>query len=275
MAEGEDRAGAGYSPPVDQLLTLGDPDQGERRDYRELGLGGEHIPDLIRMVTDRQLIEAHYERAEYFAPMHAWYALGQLRAEAAIEPLVSRLAESGESEWVAEDLPEVFARIGPAAIPALSRYLRDRSQTLWPRITAATGLKNIARDHPEARAEVVAALVEQLDRHAEEDGDFNAFLLGELLDMKATEAAPAIERAFAAGSVDESISGDWEDAQVELGLLAARVTPSPRFDHLAALRPPPRPEPPLPRTQPAKVKAKSKTKRKLVKESRKRNRRKR
>ncbi|CAN5899444.1 hypothetical protein BH23GEM7_BH23GEM7_17960 [soil metagenome] len=264
-----------YAPPVDQLLTLGDPDQEERRDYLELGVGEEHIPDLIRMATDRELIEADYETAEYYAPMHAWYALGQLRAEAAIEPLIARFHESDEDDWVAEELPEVFAMIGPAAIPALSRYLQDRSQPRWPRMTAATSLKNIARDHPETRGEVVAALVEQLDRHAEEEGEFNAFLLGELLEMKATEAAPAIERAFAAGSVDESISGDWEDAQVELGLLEERVTPRPRYNHFTSLRPPPAPEPPVRSHQAAKKKARTKAKKKMAKQSRKQNRKRR
>jgi hypothetical protein len=31
------------------------------------------------------------------------------------------------------------------------------------------------------------------------------------------EAAPLIERAFAAKRIDLSVMGDWEDAQVELG----------------------------------------------------------
>ena len=49
-----------YPPPVDKLLTLGDGREvaGTRNQwstYLELGLGPEHIPDLIRMATDEAL----------------------------------------------------------------------------------------------------------------------------------------------------------------------------------------------------------------------------
>lgn len=39
------------------------------------------------------------------------------------------------------------------------------------------------------------------------------------------ESASIIERAFAADCVDESIPGDWEDVQVELGLKPFREKP--------------------------------------------------
>ena len=45
------------------------------------------------------------------------------------------------------------------------------------------------------------------------------------------KSAPVIERAFAAGCVDISVRGDWEDVQVELGLARERITPKP--DYLA------------------------------------------
>ena len=39
------------------------------------------------------------------------------------------------------------------------------------------------------------------------------------------DAAPVIEKAFAAGRVDEMAIGDWEDAQIELGLKTHRERP--------------------------------------------------
>lgn len=39
------------------------------------------------------------------------------------------------------------------------------------------------------------------------------------------EAAPLIERAFAADQVDLSVMGDWEDAQIKLGLKTERAYP--------------------------------------------------
>ena len=42
-----------YLPPVDQLLTLGEPQTATKHhDYTALGLGMEHISDLIRPAFD-------------------------------------------------------------------------------------------------------------------------------------------------------------------------------------------------------------------------------
>ena len=133
-----------YSPPVDRLLTLGDCRETIRKwpDYPALGIGPEHIPDLIRMATDRELNWANSESLEVWAPIHAWRALGQLRAEAAIEPLMRLFHEldceeiSGSFESVMEEMPEVYGMIGPAAIPALAAYLADASRSLYPRVTS-------------------------------------------------------------------------------------------------------------------------------------------
>jgi len=45
------------------------------------------------------------------------------------------------------------------------------------------------------------------------------------MEFKVVEAAPLIERAFAAEKVDESVAGDWEDVQIEFSLLAHRTKP--------------------------------------------------
>ena len=81
-----------YHDPVAQLLTLGDPRQegrivSEWCDYPALGLTAEHVPELVRMALDDDLHWCDWERAEVWAPLHAWRALGQLRAESAVEPL--------------------------------------------------------------------------------------------------------------------------------------------------------------------------------------------
>ena len=208
-----------YSLPVDKLLTLGDP-RGNREwpDYIKLGLGPEHIPDLIRMVTDTELNEADVESREVWAPLHAWRALGQLRAEAAIEPLMRLFHEQEEDDWASQELPEVFGLIGPAAIPALIAYLADASHGLFPRISAVTGLESIAMQHTDAREDCIAALTRQLEGFAEQDPTLNAFLISSLVEVVAVESALVIEQAFAADCVDETIRGDWDDVQVDLGL---------------------------------------------------------
>jgi hypothetical protein len=63
-----------YQPPVERLLTYGEsepitPD--DWSDYRTLGIGPEHIPELIQMATDAHLNEADAESTAAWAPLHA------------------------------------------------------------------------------------------------------------------------------------------------------------------------------------------------------------
>lgn len=218
-----------YPPPVDRLLTYGDcRELREWPDYvSELGLGPEHIPDLIRMATDEDLKWADSDSLEVWAPVHAWRALGQLKAEEAMEPLMSLfddLDDAGD-DWVLEELPTVYGMIGPAAISTLSAYLADPSHGESPRIAITDCLENIAKEHPEAYDECVAILTRQLERFEENLESLNGFLVSSLVTLKAMESVPIIERAFAADRVDESIHGDWEDVQVELGLKPFRERP--------------------------------------------------
>src|SRR6266487_7140549 len=105
---------ARYQPPVERLLTYGESERitpDEWPDYRELGMGPEQIPALIRMATDEELNLAAAESTEVWAPLHAWRALGQLRAVEAVEPLLElfeRLEEDDINGRVYLALPTLW-----------------------------------------------------------------------------------------------------------------------------------------------------------------------
>jgi hypothetical protein len=268
-----------YHDPVAQLLTLGDPRQGghtvpEWYDYPALGLTAEHVPELMRMALDDDLNLADSEGAEVWAPLHAWRALGQLRAEAAIEPLLQlldRIDDEGDG-WAREDLPRVFGMIGPVAVPGLRDFLANADHGEWARVAASRGVVKVVERFPESREQAVTILTDQLRLFAEQERTVNAFLVDALCDLKAVESAAVIEQAFDANTVDLSVLGDWEEAQILLGLLEERVTPAPNFFELEFG--------PLPYFdglrigKPASHKAnkQKKAKRKRAKTSRKRNR---
>ncbi len=221
-----------YHPPVDKLLTLGDARTMRKwPDYQAYGLGPEHIPDLIRMVTDEDLNTAGSDSLEVWAPIHAWRALGQLHAESAVEPLLGLLyrIDDDQDDWVGEEIPEVMGMIGPVAIPALTAYVADSSHSLWASVAASAGLKEIGQRHPASRAECVATLSRLLEQYQDHDKTVNAELVAGLIELHAVESAPVMERAFSAGCVDNSVSGDWEDVQIELGLAWERTTPAPNY----------------------------------------------
>ncbi len=138
-----------YSDPVAKLLTYGAHDikhMGQRwPDYLELGFTKEHIPDLIRMLTDPDLNGANPDDVKVWGPLHAWRSLGQLGADEAAEPLTSLFDEQGDDTWLSNELPKVFAMIGPTTIPALAGVLKNDSINAQNRISVPQCLEEIAQ----------------------------------------------------------------------------------------------------------------------------------
>lgn len=223
-----------YPSPVDQLLVLGEATFGFGWiDYPAMGLAAEHVPELIRMATDEALSGADQDAVELWGPVHAWRALGQLRAEAAVEPLFALFerfeAADEPDDYVRNDIPRVLGMIGPAAFEPLRGFLARVAldEEGWTAAAGSDGLTVLAQHHPEMRDAVVRALMRQLQWWARQDEGLNSLLIANLVELKAVEAAPMIESVFAAGAVD-LLFGDWEDAQVGLGLIPERITPRPR-----------------------------------------------
>ncbi len=219
-------------PAVQKLATIGGEWNEEGwPDYRAMGIGPEHIPALIEIVRHMQdfweEVVEEVEQPETWTPVHAWRALGQLQAVEAIPALLDslRLIDEEDFDLLQTEIPETFAAIGPAAIPALTTHIFDASNGMWARSTAAEGLAKIGQKFPEIRSEVVSILMRALERYSEEDTTYNALLIDILMDLRAVEAVPLVEQAFTANRVDESIIGDWEDFQVGIGLLEKRRTP--------------------------------------------------
>ena len=218
-----------YSEPFDKLLALGEPKFGLKNptDYSLHGITAEHVPGLVHMALDEGLHEGSPMGSAVFGPIHAWRALGQLRAKEAILPLLCllRRVDEADDDWVGEDVPKVMGKIGPVGIGVVAVYAMETTHGIFARAAALRALKEIGEQHPESRDECVERLCEQLARFATESGELNAIVICELMDLHAVEAAPLIEQAFAAERVEESVCGDWEDVAIELGLKSKREKP--------------------------------------------------
>lgn len=232
---------ADYSEPLTQLLSQGECSSGGISswiDYSTLGITSIDIPNLIAMAIDDDLYEQDSEAAEGWAPIHAWRALGQLQAAAAVVPLLQKSVEfsdhDGWWEWMMSELPAVFGMIGAPAIPALAEFLQDRTKSAWSRVIAVDSLETIAKAQPDeesaVRSQCVAILMEALTQFEVNDPELNGFLVGVLVELKVMAAVPLIEQAFAAGKVDELFNGDWDEVQVSLGLKSRDEVPKMRYD---------------------------------------------
>lgn len=201
-----------YPAPLDRLLKLGEDTirQKDWLDYREMGITTEHIPELIRISTDPDLLWAPSDSKRVWAPIHAWRALGELRAEAAIEPLLTFFDDVEEDDWVSEELPQVFGLIGPSALPALTAYLADPENDEQARIIACEALFGIAQFYPDARPRVAELLTRQLMRFADQPEGLNGFLIFRLASLRFTRAESLMRLAFKLRKVDEFVTGTPE-----------------------------------------------------------------
>jgi hypothetical protein len=223
----EDKTPDGYLAPVSALLTLGSP-KGHRNvddwpDYvTGFGFTSEHIPELGRLALDSALWEEEYwERPEITAYVHAYRVLGQLRDEAAIPYLIQIIDTEEDSDWVLEEISYAVSLIGPAAIPMLKESLERAKENLFIGMTVVDCFEKMGLIHPETKAECIAILTAKLEKAEGNDPGINGSIVATLvIDFKAKEALPVIEKAFAGNYVDEMIMGDWYDVQVEFGLKA-------------------------------------------------------
>lgn len=203
---------------LDELRQAGqNPDRTLLDRVRAQGQGA--VRPLIEMAVDEKLHKADSNSPEVWAPIHAIQLLGELGASEAIEPLLP-LFNRVDDEWLARALPEAFGGVGAPALAPLRALLFDRTRDVWARVRAAESLGKIGQHHRETRSDVVSALVARLDpaeSQAPEDEILNGLVIGELLDLEAVEAAPAIRRAFAEDRVDTSIV-DLDHALKELDL---------------------------------------------------------
>lgn len=206
-----------YALPVAGLLTIGDPNnKGVEGQIAALGLGQEHVPELVRMAVNPELNSAAGDSLEVWAPLHALRALKGLDASAHAAELMP-LVELHEDDWFREELPGVFAQIGRPALESLQAYLADRSHSEWGHSLAARALGEIGQQHPALRAEVVALLSDVL-HHAEQYDELTcSFAMDALVDLEAVEALPAIRHAFELDKIDPMVRGPWDVIVDQIG----------------------------------------------------------
>ena len=221
-----------YNPPVAGLLKLGRPDNESEPDYTAFGIGSEHVPDLLRMLRDKERRTRNRSGTRTFT----WRALAQvcpLTDQATAWALADQEGDDWD-DWITEDIPRVLGRIGPPALaPTATRLISEHRLKRVPGYYGEA-LTLIAKAHPDTRDEVLKHLCAFLDRAAENDPSMNGFVITNLLDLEAEEAWPRIEAAFATGNVDESITGDAARVKYELGL--GPEPPSRRYSPLSGFR---------------------------------------
>lgn len=216
-----------YSEQTKQLLGLGYA-QLPLKNYLNLGFSSEFVGELICMATDPELLNVDENVPAFWATVHAWYALGQLKATEAIAPLLALHEKYPFDKLFYEEFPKVFALMGESAIPELKNHLWDITQDEIARSTALPCLEEIGLTH---RQECLALFAEFLQQADESCKSLVGLVICSFIKLKATECIEIIRETFNRGCVDISIPGDLEDVEIALGLRDKRVTPKPNYNN--------------------------------------------
>ncbi|NJL85935.1 MAG: hypothetical protein HC886_08085 [Leptolyngbyaceae cyanobacterium SM1_1_3] len=208
-----------YTPPVDQLLhyqECHEDDVSQWPDYpAQFGFTLEHVPDLVRMATDKALWDSEDELL-YWAPWHALRSLGQLRAGEAAAALVDLF--NLDDDWLAEELLAAFPMLGEPAFAPLAGYIADPQQDSLGRVTAVDTLGNLVKAYPELSDRASEFLQAQLQQFRSQGEGLNGILVQELVTLQVTAAAPLMQQVYEQGPVDQMFAGSWARVQVSLGL---------------------------------------------------------
>lgn len=198
-------------------------------DYSKMGIDQSDVPELIRLISDESLHQADDKTPEVWVPLHAWRALGQLKAVEAVTPLISQFNEMVEDDWAFSELPIVLGMIGKSAIEPLSSYLKDTRHDEYVRVMAGDGLCQIVKHHPACRDNVLSHYQAYLRQPDISLPGLNGLVIAYLLDLKAKELIDDIREVFGKNCVDISCAGDLEEVEIVLGFRTERSTPKPKF----------------------------------------------
>jgi len=153
----------------------------------------------------------HYWEAEgnkQWMPVHAVKLLGMLADPRALPHLVDALILACEvgDYLIMEDLPTIFGRIGPPAIPLLEEFIhahKGDNEFWYPRSTAADGLLAIAMHHLHEQERILTFLHELFSE--EDDEEFLEFAAKSLLKFSDPSSISVLEKAFDRGIIDDYI----------------------------------------------------------------------
>jgi len=221
-----------YTPPVSRLLNYQECQSTEANEWpdyvSEFGFTHEHIPELVRLMRDVDLYEWESEEEDdipegldpdlaWCGPIHAWRALGQLKATEFLDGALDIL-DSRADEWAMEEFPQVCQMIGPDIIPPLGALIKENVTTDKDIVSLIESLFSLPEEYPEARDRCAAILQDALQTYRQNSKLHNTFLVLGLQTLRVTEALDLLEAVYQEKRVDELFVGTWARAQIILGL---------------------------------------------------------
>lgn len=154
-------------------------------------------------------------------PVHALRLLGEFQPGGAAEVILRRLPLTIEDQqtqaaflW-AQEAPQIVARFGADALPAILRVADDMDAPPRQRGAGYATLSYLATTTPELHDQILAELRQRFSR--ETDSTAKGYLVASLAQLKARDAYTEIMEAFRNKAVDREVISAADARQLLLG----------------------------------------------------------
>jgi hypothetical protein len=212
---------------------------GDHHYVEMLALTSKDFSDL-RKLAQLWLITQEREGDDiiYDIAIVAWRSAAALNVSETVRFMLELMEETEKLNIQSDVLMNDIEKAGKIADKATVAYLCDfiqlESYNEWTMITAVECLGASFEFNPDMENIIKAAMSKRFMNYENNSPGFNGFLIDHLTELKAVELAEDMEKAFAAGLVDESCIGIWEKTRRKLGVPGTglvpdgvRVTPDP------------------------------------------------
>jgi hypothetical protein len=220
----------GDSDLLDMLHSAGDRLPREAVD-EILRRGPRMIPLLNAVVTDKAAWTQPLP--DWWAVVHATYVLGAMERPETLLSLLAALrwADAFDCDWVTEDLPSIFGRMGAPAYPSLRSVLEDATAGWGARAIALASMAAVALTAEYLRDDVIQRSVRTL-ADPEEDLYLRQTAANVLLDFQVRNQRDLLirfgEEEAARKAEDPEYRGVFYDWEVDEYLDGADPTRSTR-----------------------------------------------
>jgi len=189
---------------VDALFTIGQPDKlASWPDYPDrYGLDESHIPVLVQLLSNADLPDATVTAGKDWAPLHAWRALGQLRAEDAVPVIFRQIETYADNGWAIDEIPSVLALIGEPAIAPANAVLVSSRFSEGARIIAMEGLVQIANLDPLYKEPIYLLLSRYAQQPDLAVSALNALLVNKLVGLDSEKFRNEVHQLLCSEAVD-------------------------------------------------------------------------
>ena len=198
--------------------------------YKTLGLSRKNKKQLLELGSDLDLYYYEYDEddecMEFFAVLHAWRALSELKIPESKELFIDLLRELFEEEDDLDWMPRLFRKlIKPFRADMLNEsvdYILDENEHEWFRAEFINLLQNMLKND-EIDKNTLSQVFEKLFKKCK-NPIVNASAIAVCKDEELVEHYPQIKKLYEKKWVDKALDGDLEDVELAFGMRSERST---------------------------------------------------